>query len=277
MVPLLPLTGEDEQLTLKLINRPMLILRGENGFICHHKNSNALDASRSVYDIFTLQFSNGAYNIKGQGTTPTDFWEPLIRFQISSSRCMLWLWPCVLTPAGVDGRFWYVNSAGLVCSDGEAPEDFGLELLEHGRLAIRCKNGKYLRGDQGGTLRGDGHSLSSSALWEYWHDPTLARTWGPTLTPLITTLASEVKLIGVSFHAFPCSCWKEAAAERRGGTERHLDEGIHVLRKGLILKQKVLWLNIWVFVSFPFPENVCCKIKEIKWMSETKELRTNSV
>lgn len=59
-------SGEDEQFTLKLINRPMLILRGENGFICHHKNSNTLDASRSVYDIFTLQFSNGAYHIQGQ-------------------------------------------------------------------------------------------------------------------------------------------------------------------------------------------------------------------
>ncbi|XP_059181152.1 fascin-2b isoform X1 [Centropristis striata] len=125
-------TPEDEQLTLKLINRPMLILRGENGFICHHKNSNTLDGSRSVYDIFTLLFSNGAYHIKG-----------------------------------VDGRFWYVNSAGLVCSDGEVPEEFTLELLEPGRLAIRGKNGKYLRGDQGGTLKGDGLSLSSSALWEY--------------------------------------------------------------------------------------------------------------
>ncbi|CAN9508620.1 unnamed protein product [Ophioblennius macclurei] len=124
--------GEDELLTLKLINRPMLILRGENGYICHHKNSNTLDASRSVYDIFTLEFNNGAYHIKG-----------------------------------VDGRFWYVNSAGLVCSDGEAPEDFSLELLEAGRLAIRGKNGKYLHGDQGGTLKGDGHGLTSSALWEY--------------------------------------------------------------------------------------------------------------
>ena len=64
--PVTFLSGEDEQLTLKLINRPMLILRGENGFICHHKNSNTLDGSRSVYDIFTLQFSNGAYHIKGQ-------------------------------------------------------------------------------------------------------------------------------------------------------------------------------------------------------------------
>ncbi|KAF3853386.1 hypothetical protein F7725_014074 [Dissostichus mawsoni] len=105
--------GEDEQLTLKLINRPMLILRGENGFICHHKNSNLLDGSRSGRSV-------------------------LVREQLR-----------------------------LVCSDGEVPEDFTVELLEHGRLAIRGKNRKYLRGDQGGTLKGDGLSLSSSALWEY--------------------------------------------------------------------------------------------------------------
>lgn len=59
-------TGEDEQFILKLINRPILILRGENGYVCHHKNSNTLDANRSVYDIFTLQFSDGAYHVKGE-------------------------------------------------------------------------------------------------------------------------------------------------------------------------------------------------------------------
>lgn len=58
-------SGEDDLLSLKLINRPMLILRGEHGFICHHRNGNTLDANRSIYDIFTLQFSNGAYHIKG--------------------------------------------------------------------------------------------------------------------------------------------------------------------------------------------------------------------
>lgn len=46
----------------------MLILSGENGFVCHHKSSNTLDANRSVYDIFWLIFNDGAYNIKSQCT-----------------------------------------------------------------------------------------------------------------------------------------------------------------------------------------------------------------
>lgn len=60
-----PVAGEDEEFTLKLINRPMLVLRGEHGFVCYHRGSNLLDSNRSVYDVFHVGFSDGAYQIRG--------------------------------------------------------------------------------------------------------------------------------------------------------------------------------------------------------------------
>lgn len=124
--------GEDELFLMKLINRPMLILRGEHGFVCHHKSSNTLDANRSVYDIFSLIFNGGAYHIKNE-----------------------------------DGKFWYISNDGLVLSDGDKPANFYLEFLEHGRMGIRAANGKYLRGDQGSTLKAESSKIDSSSLWEY--------------------------------------------------------------------------------------------------------------
>ncbi|KAM9457253.1 fascin-2a [Clarias gariepinus] len=124
--------GTDEQFLMKLINRPILILRGVNGFICHHKISNTLDVNRSNYDIFSLLYNDGAYYIKCGS-----------------------------------GQFWYVTSSDLVCSDGEEPENFFLEFLEPGKMAIKSKNSKYLRADQGGTLKCDVTTMESCCLWEY--------------------------------------------------------------------------------------------------------------
>uniref|UniRef100_A0A8C9UFZ3 Fascin actin-bundling protein 2, retinal n=1 Tax=Serinus canaria TaxID=9135 RepID=A0A8C9UFZ3_SERCA len=124
--------GEDEEFTLKLINRPMLVLRGEHGFVCYHRGSNLLDSNRSVYDVFHISFSDGAYQIQGQG-----------------------------------GKYWYVASSGSVCSDGDLSEDFFFEFRERGRMAIKGKNGRYLRGDPAGTLRADSESVLRATLWEY--------------------------------------------------------------------------------------------------------------
>ncbi|XP_026856183.1 fascin-2a isoform X1 [Electrophorus electricus] len=133
--------GDSELFQLKLINRPILILRGENGFVCHHRSSNTLDVNRTAYDIFSLLFSDGAYHIK-------------TIYHLAS-------------PAGGDGKFWYVSSSDLVCSDGDEPEDFTLQLQEHGRLAIRGNNGLYLHGDNDGTLKCDAACVDSASLWEY--------------------------------------------------------------------------------------------------------------
>lgn len=73
------------------------------------------------------------------------------------------------TPARSPGRggFWHTGSHGSVCSDGERAEDFLFEFRERGRLAIRARSGKYLRGGASGLLRADADVPAGVALWEY--------------------------------------------------------------------------------------------------------------
>ena len=126
--------NENCKFTFHFVNRPILVLRGEYGFVGVKGNSGRLECNRSQYDVFMMKTDgNGTYHFKG-----------------------------------ANGKYFKIeDETSAVSILGESPTDFFLELRAESRMVIVAPGGKFLRGQQNGVFAATGADISKETLWEY--------------------------------------------------------------------------------------------------------------
>lgn len=119
--------------TPELVNRPMLVLRGEHGFVGVKAGTDRIESNYAKYHVFNVTCKNGMYKIS------TD-----------------------------NGKFWHADDKNnIVLSDEKGAHEFSIELPKYNRLAIKAANGCYIQGHQNGSFSATGKELGKSTLWEY--------------------------------------------------------------------------------------------------------------
>ncbi len=126
-------TVEDNgKYVFEFINRPILVIRGEYGFVGVKGGSGTLECNRSQYDVFGMTGNAGTYQIRG-----------------------------------ANGKFFKIESDNTISINGDEATNFFLELRANSRMIIVTPNGKFLHGQQNGTFSATGDRIEAKTLWEY--------------------------------------------------------------------------------------------------------------
>ena len=117
----------------ELVNRPMLVLRGDFGFV-RVGSKDKIESNQSKYDVFHVKCDKGMYKIS---TDSGKFWCNDEKFNITLS------------------------------ADESGASEYNIELPQYNRIAIKAGNGCFIQGHQNGSFAATAKEIGKAALWEY--------------------------------------------------------------------------------------------------------------
>jgi len=115
-----------------LVNRPILVLKCEQGFVGYKTGTVKLECNKATYE--TIQVERGELG--------------LVHFK------------------GQNGKYWTVRDGGIF-ADSDLPQGFYLELREPTRMCIKSAAGQYIMSKKNGGFSVDTSNAESATRWEY--------------------------------------------------------------------------------------------------------------
>lgn len=126
-------TESSSLFTLTLVNRPLLFLRGEHGYIGEIQQTNKIQCNRGLPStVQVLHDFDGKYRLKSSG-----------------------------------GKFWQIDSDGFLIFEGNNGDSFYFELLGKNCLVIHTADGRLLTGDKNGSIKAVSGTVNRNNTWEY--------------------------------------------------------------------------------------------------------------
>nr|AUR53645.1 protein singed [Octopus vulgaris] len=128
--------SEKEKFRIRLVNRPVLVMKGEFGFVAFKVPGSAKAeyvCNKSVYDLIFLEATErGIYHFKGH-----------------------------------NNKYWSIGEDGSLFADSTGPTPFILEFRGQSMFTVKAPDGSFLKGERNGIFKATGKEVNASTLWEF--------------------------------------------------------------------------------------------------------------
>ncbi|XP_051884784.1 fascin-like [Pristis pectinata] len=123
-----------QEFILKLVNRPLLILQSDFGFVAFGSGTQRLDGNRPMYEASRMTSDEDGY----------------YQFKLVST-----------------DKYWEMDKDGYITGTGEQPINFIIQLVGSNVLILKAPNGKYMIAQQSGDFKATGEDAKSATMFLY--------------------------------------------------------------------------------------------------------------